>query len=170
MNSIFLTFKNQFIKFISLLFLFSLLSCMHIDSHSLGSPSINSLSKSLRYYQKTIIAEKYSLLLETFYLKEHLEQLNNTYSNNMRKWLEKNEVSKFLINTSSTEKIFFCPLAYRRKNISDRFSPQFIVYYNLQSMPCIYINSKDASIYLSGQMEWGYEYKRKRWIHLRKLD
>ena len=61
-------------------------------------------------------------------------------------------------------------LAYRRKNTSTRFSPQYIVYYNLQSIPCIYVNSKDALIYHAGQMEWGYEHKKKRWLHLRKLD
>ncbi len=170
MNSIFLAFKNQFIKFICLFFLVFLVSCAHTDLYSPSSPSINSLSKSLRLYEKTIFAKKYFFLLETFYLKEHSEQLNNTYSNNIRKWLEKNEISKFLVSSSSVEKIFFCSLAYRRKNTSTRFSPQYIVYYNLQSIPCIYVNSKDALIYHSGQMEWGYEHKKKRWIHLRKLD
>ena len=170
MNSIFLIFKNQFIKFIYLFFILFLFSCAHSDSISFSSPSINGLSKSLRFYQKMIYAEEYVFLLETFYLKEHQEQINNRYENNLLKWLEKREVSKSLINSSSAVKKYLCPSAYRRKNISYRFSPEYMIYYRLQSNPCIYINSKDNVIYHSGQMEWGYETKNKRWIHLRKLD
>ena len=104
MNSIFLIFKNQFIKFIYLFFILFLFSCAHSDSISFSSPSINGLSKSLKIYQKMIYAEEYVFLLETFYLKEHQEQINNRYENNLLKWLEKSEVSKLLINSSSTVK------------------------------------------------------------------
>lgn len=170
MNSIFLTFKNQFRKFIYLIFLFPLASCMTNYSMSPQLESINGLSMHLKFFEETVIRKEYSLLLETFYVQEHAEQVNNKYANNISKWLKKNEVSKFFMNGSFIQKRFFCPLAYRRKNVSKRFSPQYIIYYNFQSMPCLYINTKDAGVFHYGQMEWGYEYKKKRWIHLRKLD
>ena len=114
--------------------------------------------------------EDIDLVLETFYVDEHAEQITKKYDNNVSKWLKDNEASRLIMEVSLLENSFFCPIAYRRKSASKRFSPRYMIYYNLQSMSCNYINSKDAVIFHSGQMEWGYESNKKRWIHLRKLD
>ena len=132
-------------------------------------PGSRGLLATLQQYETGVKWKNWPVLLETYYLSDHVEEARKKFGNDLQKWFlaDKFTASIFVQNTNKPR--YTCILALREKNFSPNFDPHFVVYFRIQKVPCQEEFAFSGNILAEGQMEWGFETKERRWIHLRKL-
>ena len=109
------------------------------------------------------------MLLESYYLSDHADEAKKAYKNDLMRWFLADKFTAAVFGDSSKKPRFTCILAMREKHFSPNFDPHFVVYYRIQKTLCQDEQIFPSGIITEGLMEWGFDTKKKRWIHLRKL-
>ncbi len=108
-------------------------------------------------------------MLDAFYLPDHVNEVKKKFGSDLGKWFRSDRATAALTNGEIGEVRRLCVLALREKRISPRYDPHYVVYYRVQAEPCrSQIDSPSPGI-AEGRMEWGFETKQLRWVHLRSL-
>ena len=124
---------------------------------------------TLTQFETGIKWRNWNALLEAFYLQDHVEEVRNTYGSDLRKWFRSDQATSALTSGEVGDARNLCILAMREKHLSPRFEPHFVVYYRVQVESCQKQKSGQVKTLAEGQMEWGFETKQNRWVHLRSL-
>ncbi len=127
------------------------------------------LLATLQHYETGVKWRNWSVLMESYYLSDHASEAKGTYKNNLEKWFLADKFAASIFGGDSKNPRFTCILALREKHFSPNFEPHFVVYYRVQKTSCQEGEILSSGIIAEGQMEWGFDTKRRRWIHLRKL-
>jgi len=132
-------------------------------------PSRSGLLIVLRHFETNAKWQNWSLMLEMYYLSDHVDEMKRSYSNNLKNWFRANKVTASLISSATGPTRHFCVLALRFKRLSPRYDPHYVVYYRVQKDSCQEQPNSPSRVLAEGRMEWGFEIKQQRWIHLRAL-
>ncbi|MDP7168847.1 MAG: hypothetical protein QF701_13995 [Nitrospinota bacterium] len=111
----------------------------------------------------------WTAMLDAFYLPDHANEVKKKFGSDLRKWFRSDRATAALTTGEIGEVRRLCVLALREKRLSPRYDPHYVVYYRVHVEPCrSQIDSPTPGI-AEGQMEWGFETKQSRWVHLRSL-
>lgn len=132
-------------------------------------PGRQGLLMTLTQFETGTKWRNWNTLLEAFYLPDHVEEVKKTYGSDLKKWFRSDQATSALTSGEVGEVRNLCILAMREKHLSPRFEPHFVVYYRVQVEPCQTQMNGPVKLLAEGQMEWGFETKQNRWVHLRSL-
>jgi hypothetical protein len=132
-------------------------------------PGSRGLLATLEQYETGVKWKNWSILLENYYLSDHVEEARKKFGNDLQKWFLADKFTASIFVRNAPKLRYTCILALREKHFSSKFEPHFVVYYRIQKIPCQEDVAFSDNILAEGQMEWGFETKEKRWVHLRKL-
>ena len=141
------------------------------ESLFIGSqiPGRSGLMMTLRQFETGVKWRNWPTMLEAFYLPDHAEEAKRIYGSDLGKWFRSDEATAALTSGEVGDPRYFCVLAFRTKRLSTRFEPHYVVYYRVQKDSCRKQLEFPPPGLAEGQMEWGFEVKQRRWIHLRSL-
>jgi hypothetical protein len=108
-------------------------------------------------------------LLDAFYLKDHADEVRKKFGSDLEKWFLSDRATAALLSGKFGAPRHLCVLALRVKHLSPSFSPHFMVYYRVQKESCREQIDARVKALAEGRMEWGYQRKQRRWVHLRSL-
>ena len=132
-------------------------------------PGRHGLAQAIDRFEAAAAWHNWPLILESFYLPEHAEEVKRAFGGDAGKWFKAGGLAA-LAGTEIGQAYRICPLAFREKHFSARFQPHFVVYYRIQKEPCVdLLSGEEPPALAAGQMEWGYETEGRRWVHLRPL-
>ena len=159
------------IRFLPLVFVmaFFLSACVEAVFVDWQIPGRNGLVKTLQLFETGVKWKTWPLLLESYYLSDHADEAKKSYKNDLMRWFLADKFTAAVFGDGSKKPRVTCILAMREKHFSPNFKPHFVVYYRIQKTLCQEEQIFPSSIITEGQMEWGFDTKKKRWIHLRKL-
>ncbi|MBI3127961.1 MAG: hypothetical protein HYZ11_10180 [Candidatus Tectomicrobia bacterium] len=133
-------------------------------------PGRQGLARALDRIESAAAWGNWPLVLQSFYLPEHAEEVKRAFGGDASKWFRAGGELGTLAAGEAGRGPRICPLAFREKHFSPRFEPHYVVYYRIQMEPCAELLSGEAPPALAaGQMEWGFEIEARRWVHLRAL-
>jgi len=125
---------------------------------------------ALEQFEAAARWRNWPVLLDFYYLPEHAREVARRFAGDPERWFRAWPSGAALAGGAVGEERHLCVLALRGKRVSPRFDPHYVVYYRVQDEPCGELPDGDAPRALAeGQMEWGYEPKERRWVHLRPL-
>ena len=132
-------------------------------------PGREGLLTMLSYFETGTKWRNWSVMLETFYLPDHASEVKKSFGSDLRKWFRSDRATAALTSGEIGTLRHLCVLALREKHFSPRFEPHYVVYYRVQKEPCQPELNSPVKGLDEGQMEWGFETKQRRWVHLRSL-
>ena len=138
----------------------------------LGEPQIpgaRGLLQALARFQDAARWKNWPYLLEGFYLPDHAKEVRERFGGDAGRWFGAGMGGALLVKENGNARRRLCVLALREKRISPRFSPHFVVYYRVQRESCEEPFDGLPRGASDGRMEWGYEVKERRWVHLRPV-
>lgn len=145
-----------------------LVSCLQLLESGPQIPGRRGLSRALDRFELAARWRNWPYLLEAFYLPEHAAEVRSAYEGDAGRWFR--AVFGGALSAEDEPPPRLCVLAVREKRISPRFDPHFAVYYRIQRHPCQDPLARIPKGAVEGQMDWGYEVKERRWVHLRPVD
>ncbi len=148
---------------------FVLSACTGAGWIDFQTPSRRGLLTTLQHFETGVRLQNWPLLMESYYLSDHAGEAKKTYGNDLKRWFLADKLIADILGNSSGQPRFFCILALREKHFSPNFEPHFVVYYRIQKTSCREQLDSFFGVIAEGRMEWGFETKQRRWIHLRKL-
>ena len=159
------------IRFLPLIFAmaFILSACTESILVDMQVPGRSGLVKTLQFFETGVKWKNWSVLMESYYLPDHADEAKKTYKNDLIRWFLADKFTAAVYGEGSKKPRVACILAMRETHFSPKFDPHFVVYYRIQETPCHEGRILPSGIITEGQMEWGFDKKRKRWIHLRQL-
>lgn len=132
-------------------------------------PGPRGLALALEGFQDQARLHNWLFLFEGYYLPEHDKEVHNEFNGDLGRWFQADPVVKALTGGEIGDNRVLCMLALREKRVSPRFEPHYVVYYRVQEGPCDPALNPKPKIFAQGHMDWGYEVKSRRWVHLRPL-
>jgi len=125
--------------------------------------------KTLQLFEAGVKWKNWPLLMESYYLPDHADEAKKAYKNDLNRWFLADKFTAAVYGEGSKKPRFTCILAMRETHFSPKFDPHFVVYYRIQKTRCQEGQILPTGIITEGQIEWGFDKKKKRWIHLRQL-
>ncbi|MBT4430282.1 MAG: hypothetical protein HOC91_07190 [Nitrospinaceae bacterium] len=132
-------------------------------------PGREGLLMTLTQFETGTNWRNWNTLLEAFYLPDHAEEVKKNFGSDLKKWFRSDQATSALTSGEVGDVRNLCILAMREKHLSPRFEPHFVVYYRVQVESCHKQKNGPVELLAEGQMEWGFETKQNRWVHLRSL-
>ena len=133
------------------------------------SPGRAGLIRTLDRFETGAKWRNWFSLLDSFYLKDHADEVAKKFGSDLEKWFVSDRATAALASGEFGAPRNLCVLALREKNFSPSFAPHYVVYYRVQKTPCREQPGAQVKALAEGRMEWGYQTKQRRWIHLRSL-
>ncbi len=160
------------IRFLPLVFFvpFFLSACTEAIFVGGQVPGRSGLAKTLQHYETGVKWMNWPMLMESYYLPDHAAEAKKVYKKDLMRWFLADKFTAAVFRDNSKSPRFTCILAMREKHLSPNFEPHFVVYYRVQKTLCQEQQILPSGIITEGQMEWGFDTKKKRWIHLRQLE
>ncbi len=132
-------------------------------------PGRNGLIRTLDRFEAGARWRNWFSLLDAFYLKDHAEEVAKKFGGDLEKWFLSDRATAALTSGEFGAPRHLCVLALREKSFSPIFAPHYVVYYRVQKTPCREQPGTQVKTLAEGRMEWGYQTKQRRWVHLRSL-
>ncbi len=153
----------------ALLAAFGLTACLPLLETGPQAPGRPGLMRALDRFELAARWSLWGYILENFYLPEHAKDMRKLFKGDADGWFRAGLKGAALGIEEGDPRPRICVLAMREKHVSPRFEPHFVVYYRVQRTPC----ADRAEVFpkgtVEGQMEWGFEVKQRRWVHLRPV-
>lgn len=132
-------------------------------------PGRSGLLNTLDRFEKNVHWKNWSFLMEAHYLPDHAKEAREKFGNDLNRWFLADKFTAAISGKRPEEPQYTCILALREKHVSPNFEPHFVVYYRIQGIPCQEELKPSTPIVVEGQMDWGFDVKDRRWVHLRQL-
>ncbi len=132
-------------------------------------PGRRGLEIAIGHFTAAARWRNWPVLLDVFYLREHASEMKRDFDGDPARWFRASRLGAALTKGDIGDPRYICLLSQRTKHVSPRFDPHYVAYYRLQARPCREGEPALKEILAEGRMEWGYERKNRRWVHLRPL-
>lgn len=151
-----------------LLFSLALSGCVEFIETGPQSPGKTGLFQALERFELAARWQNWPYLQERFYLPEHRKEVETAYGGDSARWFREAFGGQPFSGGITGPWKRLCVLALRERHVSSRFEPHYVVYYRIQDR-CHPNGAEMPQGAFEGRMEWGFELKERRWVHLRPV-
>ncbi|MDA0999779.1 MAG: hypothetical protein O2807_04570 [bacterium] len=149
-------------------FAFALSGCLEFLESGPQTPGRAGLFHEIQRFELAAQWKNWPYLLESFYLPEHRKEMDTIYDGDPARWFREGFGGQSLSGGIDEPDKQLCVLALRERHVTPRFEPHYVVYYRIQDR-CHPNGAELPKGAVEGRMEWGFEVKERRWVHLRAV-